>query len=301
MVMDQKRERGLLVSFTFLVLFVSILSFFFQGQGISITGFVIGTDVQKDYNLYILNALEGESMTFVVPVQGPGSAVSSASAEIEIFDSNNQKIASLSSQKVPLSSNESKELKIVWNEPAKVGQYQVRVLIIMDEDSYSYSKNFKVEKKTLSFESIVVNEFVLGEVANFGIVIQNHLSEKVENVSAGILIYDSNTTILAELRSNKSSLESNATGNFKVSWNTAGIKVGKYNSKLVIDYGEEFIDQDIVLNVQEGQLEVYGIGYSISQKESNGNSNIIIYAVVILIIVNLAWWVAFKRKEIKNK
>jgi hypothetical protein len=294
-------EARLLVGFTFLVLIIAFLFLATQFNLISITGFSVANSY-GDYSVYILDAYEGDDVNFIIPIKNTkGSSINNTYAEISVLDSKNNNVFSAITESISILPNETKELKAVWSQGV-AGDYQLRTLIFLDDESYSFSKTFKVEKKTITFESIVVDEFKLGEVVNFSIVVQNHLDEELENVSAGILILDDSGNVIEEVRSNKESLDPKSLKKLSANWDTENIKAGTYNAKLNVDYGENFLDKDIVLNINEESIEIAGIGYSIAQQpeESSYTAYIIAFLVVLLILINLSWIILYKRKA-KNQ
>jgi len=307
MALSIKREKNILVSFSIIVLVISFLFIAFNNDFFSITGFVIGTNPSTDYGLYILNSVEGDDITFVVPIVASDAYVSKAYAIIDVIDASGGVIASLNTDFVSLSPNEKANLKVKWKDSSNSGEYQVRILVLMDVESYSYSKNFMIEKKTLSFESIIINDKVLSEEANiilgenidFGLLVKNNLPDNVYNVSAGILIYDDLENILSELRSEKRDINASSLERFNVSWDTKGVVEGEYHAKLVINYGDEFIEKDIILNVFENNLEVLGIGYSVSSSEAlKPKQNLLLISIVfILVIINLVWWIYYNKRK----
>lgn len=295
----KRREMHLLITFTFIV-FIYLLVIAVYQQKLSITGYVIGSNIEEDYNLYILNAVENEDITFVVPITAQNN-IDKSSIQITVLDKDMTEVTKIDSDAGAINANDSKEVKLIWRGEKAEGQYQVIIFIYADDESYTYAKAFKVDKKTLTFESIVVNDFKLGEIVNFDIMIQNHLSQRLENVSAGILIYDNQNNIIEEVRSEKQSMLEGALARFKTTWDTKDILPGKYNAKLVIDYGNEFIEKDIVLNINSDTLEVYGIGYSISNprgaKQNNNSRYTIIIFAVVLVALNIAWWIFYVHKR----
>jgi hypothetical protein len=293
-------ESNLLITFTFVVSAILLLYLANQFSVISITGFAVAS--YNDYSIYILNAYEGDNVEFIIPVKNnKGTEISNAYAEVTILDSKNNKLSDLVTESISILPNETKEIKVSWNGGSS-GDYQVRTLLFLDEESYSFSKIFKIEKKTLTFESIIVDQFKLGEIVNFSIAIQNHLDERIENVSAGILIMDDSGNIISEVRSIKENLQPLELKKLAVNWDTKGIQAGTYNAKLNVNYGENFLDKDIVLNIGEENIEVTGIGYSIAQqpKESSYTSYIIMFLVALLVLVNISWIVYYRRKVKKN-
>ena len=298
--MRQKRnkfEYYSLLTLTAIVLLIISVFFLARYGQLSITGFAIGTSV-SEYNVYILDSFEGEDITFVIPLQNIGqSRINKSYAEIEILDSGNKNVKMLTTDSISLNESEKRELKAIWYEAGKAGEYQVRITVFSNSESYSFSKSFKIDRKTVTFESIIVNDFKLGEVTNFDILVQNHIDEDILDISAGILVYDDAGNIISEMRSARENLSQNSIKKLSVSWDTKSVESGKYNAKLVLDYGNESSERDIVMNIEDESLEVIGVGYSIANQPQKSKSAlyVIIFFIVLLVLVNLSWIIIYRK------
>lgn len=295
-------EFHLLTIFTLGVLIVSLWFIATQLDSIGITGFSVSG--YTEYSVYILDTYEGDDISFVIPVENKKDGIiNKAVASVEVLDSNNQKVSSLETASISIYPGETKELKAVWYGGGSSGQYQARIMLFLDDESYSFSKLFTIEKKTITFESIIIDEFKLGETVNFSIVVQSHLEENLENVSAGILLLDDSGKTIAEIRSVKDSLEQKSLKKLMVNWDTKNIRPGTYNAKLVVNYKDRFIEKDLVLNIQEDSFEVIGIGYSISPRAraSSKYSLAIMFLVIVLVLINISWAILYRRKTKRKK
>jgi hypothetical protein len=99
---------------------------------------------------------------------------------------------------------------------------------------------------------------------NFSVIIKNHLNEEITDVSVLILILDSSETILSEIVSEEKSVEGNSASQLEILGNTKNIEPDKYNSKMIIKCGENFIDRDLIVNIHDGNFEIVGVSYSIA-------------------------------------
>lgn len=294
-----KKEGILLIVYSCFVTIFSLWFFIFQFTP-NITGYSINS--YDNYNVYVINNYEGESVNFVIPIENIENFDSEYYATIEILDNLGKSVYLTQTERKEITKNSTSELKVLWPKAESAGNYQARINVNIGNNSYSFTKSFIVEQKTLTFESISINEFNLGEVVNFSVIVQNHLNENVKDAFIGILIYDTNNSIIGNLKSEKEDISPNSIKKLIIYWDTKNIMPGKYNAKLNMNYGSKIIDKDIVLNIAEDNMEVVGIGYSIVQKPKQSNNNfIIIFLVIILVIVNLFWILFYFRAKHKNK
>ena len=86
-------------------------------------------------------------------------------------------------------------------------------------------------------------------------------------------------------------------------WDTVGVEEGEYNGKLMVKYGQKSTDKNLILQVSENSLDVTGVGYAIRPSGGRGVdlTTVLLALVIILLIVNLAWFVFFKRIMMKLK
>ena len=282
-----------------LIILLFIAIFFITNA--NITGFAV-LDFAS-YRLYIFDAYQGKDVSFVIPIDNGAEEIESAYAEISIFDLDENEVAFLKSSEIKVFPNEKTELKMIWKGSGIQENYQARIIIFNDNESYSFSKNFKLEREILTFESVVVKDFVLGEVVNFSVVLQNHLDENLSNVSVSILILDEYGNTLSEIISETKDIQENSISQLQIIWDTEGIKPNRYNAKMIINYGENFIDRDLIIDIADGNFNIIGVGYSISNEPTKTpNNNTTIFLLVgLLIIVNVAWVIYYIKSKTKLK
>lgn len=68
---------------------------------------------------------------------------------------------------------------------------------------------------------------------------------------------------------------------------------GEYDGKLMVKYGKKSTDRNLILKVGESSLDITGVGYAIRPRGGKGinMTTILLVLVIILLIVNLAWFV----------
>ena len=71
----------------------------------------------------------------------------------------------------------------------------------------------------------------------------------------------------------------------------------------MVNYGKKSTDKNLILKVSQDKLDVIGVGYAIRPRGGKGIdiTTILLILVILLLIVNLAWFVFFKRITGKRK
>jgi LPXTG-motif cell wall-anchored protein len=81
-------------------------------------------------------------------------------------------------------------------------------------------------------------------------------------------------------------------------WDTAGVRVGTYETEVSINYGDKSSKKSLQFDVEENELIIIGLGYVISEDggESNTLMFVLIGVIVLLVLVNILWFFLFRKK-----
>ena len=267
----------------------------------AITGFAVSGI--EDSRVYILNAYQGKDVTFLIPIDNDEKEIEEIYAELKILDLSGNEVANLETNSISISPNESNELRAIWFGSGFDEKYEVRIMVFDDEKTYSFSKIFDLEKEIITFESVVIQEFSLGEIANLSAILRNHLNEEIKDVSVSILILDEEGNTISEIISDKKDIQENSLAELEIIWDTKGVARGRYNAQMIINYNERFIDRDLIINIQQDVFDIVGVGYSIigNVEESPRNQTLIYFLVILLLIVNIIWLFYHLKSKRNNK
>jgi len=259
-----------------------------------------------DLDLNVFDAEENSTSTFVVPVKNRGNQdIVEVRAIIEIFDSLNNKIDTIETDYWPLLSGERNELSGKWFVEYPSGDYLAKVNLLYDGESKLFEKKFVVGKKVLELENIFSNNFNLGEIVKMEVLVDNKIDSELENVYVTFFVYDENNNVIYDAKSPSENINPLDSKKLTFFWDTEGINIGKYNGKLSIVYGDKTINRNLVLEIAEENLNVFGVGYAINNNLNGGSdlTQILIVIIFILTLINVAWFVFFKRgfKFIKKR
>jgi len=261
-----------------------------------------------DADLNVLDAEQNSTATFIVPVVNRGElGIGEARAIIDIYTSLNEKVGTVETDSWPIQAGSRTELSGKWDVNVNQGDYLAKVSIFYDGESKSFEKQFSVGIQTLSVESILVNDFHLGEIAKLKILVENKWNKELESVFANLLVYNNEDQIMADVKSATESIPALTKKELIAYWDTVGVKEGEYNGKLMVRYGEKSSDKNLILKIKEDSLEFIGMGYAIMRKQGEGIklTTILLILVIVLLIANLSWFIFFrkflrKRKEKKS-
>lgn len=248
---------------------------------------------------------DGSDMTFVVPVVSKGDLdIARIGATIDIYTSLNEKIATINTNEIGLLSGERKELAAEWNAEVNPGPYRAVATIVYDEEVTNVEKEFNVGDKVLKLEGIEVNDFSLGEIAKFEMLVENMWSEPIQGAYAQMQVFNEEGAVMADFKSASYDIDPLSKKLMVAFWDTEGVRKGSYDSSLTLNYAQSSQRENFKLEVSERDINVVGVGYVISNEGgSDGGNNMIsmlVIAVIVLILINLAWFIFFRRKFVKK-
>jgi len=254
--------------------------------------------------LDVLDAEENGTATFIVPLISRGQlGIGNVRAIIDIYKGQSEKIATLETDSSSLEAGARTELSAKWEVNVKSGDYLAKVTVLYDGETKTFEKSFTVGEKTLSIESIFVSDFQLGEIAKLQILVENKWNQDLEDVYANLLIYNKKDQVMADVKSSTEDIPLLSKKELIAYWDTVGVKEGEYNGELIVKYGKKSSEKNLILKVSENSLDIFGVGYAVMPDGKGGIDmiTILIALIIILLIVNLAWFVFFKRMMSKKR
>jgi hypothetical protein len=167
-------------------------------------------------------------------------------------------------------------------------------------------KQFNVGQRLLELQGIEVNDFSLGEIAKFEILVENKWSDAIVGTFAQMLIYNTKGDVMADFKSATYDIPPLEKALMVAFWDTAGVGQGTYDSSVLLNYGEKTQQQDLKLEVKNNEINVIGVGYVISREDGGGIFGgstltiVLITVISVLVIINLLWFL-FLRKRLSGK
>ena len=155
-----------------------------------------------EFDLNVLDAEQGHTANFVIPVVSRGKlGIGEVRAIIDIYTVLNEKVATLETDYTSLQAGGRTELSAQWLVNANSGRYLAKLTVFYDGESKSMEKEFSIGESALSIESILVNEFSLGEIAKLQILVENKWNQELKGVFANLIVYNNEDDIMADVKS----------------------------------------------------------------------------------------------------
>ena len=245
-----------------------------------------------------------EGTVFIISASNLGKETIEVYAKLEIFNSQGQIVASKNTDKKILDSMKRGDLIAKWNSD-EVGEYTAKVTLFYDGKSTDVSKKFKVGQRLISIKKIFVRNFHLGDIAKFAIVIENNWTEIMPDVYAQMKLFTYNDDLIGDIKSASEDIEAFSTQTLYTYWDTQDIDGGDYKGNIVVHYGNETTQRELETKVRQDSILVHIIGLTgdviAEKKPVNTLQFLLIVAIVISILLNLWWFIYFKRKQAESK
>jgi hypothetical protein len=246
-----------------------------------------------------------ETAIFYVEVDNLGKQdLVNMQATIEILSPTNQKIAILKTDTKTIEAESKSELTATWKANVNPGNYRAIASLAYDEGKIATGeKVFLVGSMQVEIVDISVRDFTLGEIAKFDITIENRWGEEIKNIYAQLQIEDANKNLIANVKTPSVDLDPLSRSVLNAYWDTAGVQEGTYSGRLLLNYADQVLERKLKTEITLNSIKVEILGVGITAKATAaevGRQNLMFILVIVLILINLAWFIYFKRREKKK-
>jgi len=147
------------------------------------------------------------------------------------------------------------------------------------------------------------------DIAKFDITVENKWNEQIKNVYANLQISNDQGNIIADTKTPSVDLKPLAREVLNAYWDTAGIKEGTYSGKILLYFADQKLERQLKTEIKLNSIKVEIIGAGLTAQASGveegtssmrGLIGILIVLVVILIAINVWWFVYFKNRSKKK-
>ncbi len=240
---------------------------------------------------------------FFVPVINRGDLdIVDVRGVIDIYTSLNEKVTTINTDTDDLLSMERTELVAELESDLNPGKYVAVVSVVYDNEVVEIRKEFNVGEMALEINEVSVPDFELGSIAKFNALVENKWSSDLENVYLNIIVYNEEGEVMADFKSPTYNVEPLSKIEMVSYWDTAGVKEGTYDGKIILKYGDKSSEKNIQMKITDDEIEVIGLTGRVIVRDKGGFNwnNILIILVVILILANIFWFIVIK-KILKRK
>jgi len=277
----------------------------------------VGVQAEVVFKLYIevpfpgkyiraeLYAVEkDDGIDFVLPVYNLGKEnIESVTGLVTVYDLYNNKITEEKTNQKSIKKSEAKELIAHWDHDDLVGEYKATATIFYDEKTLNLDTSFTLGTFFIKLLNIFVENFQLGGIAKFNILVKNLGNVLVKGFYSNIVLSDNDGENVADIESQRIDIGSQAEGKLFAFWDTKDVEKGTYSGKVVLSYGNRSIETRITSKVTEDSIktEIFGItAFAVAEedKETNNLVSILGVLVILLMVANIGWFVYTRKKRV---
>lgn len=235
---------------------------------------------------------DNESVGFVVKVNNLGKLnLDNVYAEINIFNSKDEKVGFVVTDSKSINSKNKRELVGVWDENVKLGDYRVEIILHVDNQTREFEKRFSVGNIKVDIKDIIVKDFTLGDIAEFDILLSNNWGGTVRDVYAVLNIAEIDGRLIGEVKTESVDIEPYGEVGLKGFWDTLGISEGDYELHLSVYSNEKIVGEMFIdLQLTKSRLVVNLLD---DDEEFNPLFVILVFVLGLIFLVNFILFYVF--------
>jgi hypothetical protein len=249
--------------------------------------------------LNVNDANVNEHIGFTISLFGLGDErIESAKATIIIKGPTNEEIAVIRTEETPLNVQEKTKLAASWKADVDPGRYYAEIIVEYDGKTLLLDKVFYVGDKRVEIEKIGVDNFRLGTIAKFDILLRSKWNEPISDVYAKMQVLDENNNLLTDFKTKSVDLQPLGSEDVEGYWDTQDVEPGEYDINVQVYYDDQVSEKLFETVVSFDSIDVRRAitGRAISGERKLSDS-VLVIIVLILIGINIGWFVYYKRKK----
>ncbi|MBN1274972.1 hypothetical protein JXA12_01645 [Candidatus Woesearchaeota archaeon] len=258
------------------------------------------TGTYAELKLFVGDLQAGKQGNFVAELANLGlEDIASAQVYVNVLDARTDDVvASLVSDDVRVPKGTKKLFTIPWSPEVPNGVYKAVATAVYDGDSVEDQKVFSIGSRSVRVSSISVDDFSLGGIAKFDILLRNEWSGVIEDVHAevqvrrGESLFASSTTQTITLQP----LQSQAVNAY---WDTKNVVTGGYDLVVTLFHGDAVEERVFPITVTQRGIDTGFTAQVVSGRE--GGESSAIYLLVALVVVVLVVNAVLFRKLFRRK
>lgn len=262
--------------------------------------FIPYPDKYVDANLNVMSE-DVNNINFIIPVHNRGKLdISRVHANIDIYGELNEKITTIMTNDISLLSGVRQEIVANWDaSEISTGNYRAVATLIYDEETLTLENQFAIGKPLLELLSVEVNDFSLGDIAKFEMLVESKWSQEIKGAYAQTQIFNTEGEVMADFNSPAADFPALSKKLLIAFWDTDGVKKGTYDASVYLRYGEHSTQKDFKLDVSDDEIRVVGVGYVISSRNKGSGNNMVFLLIIVigvLVLINIIWFLVVRKK-----
>jgi len=249
--------------------------------------------------LHVAEANVNETVAFTISLFNLGKEnIENVKATIIVKGPTNEEIAVIRTDETSINSQDESKLVGLWKANTGSGKYYAEAIVEYDGKTFLLSKVFNVGNKKIEIESLSVDDFRLGTIAKFDVLLRSRWNERIPNVYANMKVMDASGTIISDFKTSSIDMEPYQSKGISGYWDTQNVEPGEYDVNVEVNYLDQKTEKLFETVVSFDRIDVKNaLAGRVVGGERAMSDSVLVLIVIILIAINIGWFVYFKRKR----
>jgi len=257
--------------------------------------------VWAEAQLRVDNVKYGEDLNFYVKVFNMGEEeLSSVYAQVELYSQGGLQ-KTLKTEPKAIGHEKYGELVIKMDSrELKPGDYVVKAKVYYDGNEIPLNSKFTINAFLLDLVSISVDDYTLGGIAGFTVLVQNIGNRLVEGFTSRVTLEQGNVNV----KSYAIDVGPDEVKKTVAYWDTKDVSIGEYEGILAMMYDDELVEKDIKTIVKADSIEVEVISPITGQvtlEQPEQSEDIMKYLNIIVLLLVVIALIFFSIRNLKKK
>jgi len=257
-------------------------------------------DKYAEARIHVLDTETGRPVQVNIPVFNKGSVpLSEVYAKIEVYDKDGEKIDSFQTDKRAIAAGENTKFVAPASKEYFTGNYRAVAHVHYDDQQIEVSTGFTVGDLAIDITNLVVDEFSLGDVARFDILLHNTWSQEMKNVYAEMEVVGEDNTVYTDFKTVAIDIPARGVGALEGYWHTQGIEPGMYTASITLHYANRVSQKEFELEVYANRIvtRTMRTGKAIEAPEELNLEKNMFLILVILVLIAVVTVLVFRLKK----
>ena len=250
--------------------------------------------------LYISEANVNETVAFTISLFNLGKEdINKIKATIIVKGPTNEEIAVIRTEEISLVSQDESKIVGLWKANVGSGKYVAEAVVDYDGKTFLLSKVFYVGNLMIEIERLKVDNFRLGTIAKFDILLRSKWNEPIPNVFANMQVIDKSGTLLTDFKTAAIEMQPYQTAEIYGYWDTQNVQPGEYDVNVKVNYLDKVTEKlfETVVSFDSIDVKQALAGRVIGGERKLISDSVLVLIVLILIGINIGWFIYFKKRK----
>jgi hypothetical protein len=244
----------------------------------------------------------GEPVDFLVSVTNLGEKDATAKGVIEIYNPDNEKVATVDTEEKTIETTKTEKLYALWEtNNIKDGEYRAVATVTYEGKSINAEKTFRIGMFAINIIDCT-KEFQKDSISPINIEIESGWNDKILDVYAEITITGSNKIRVASFKTPNTDVNPWERKTISTYWNTSGIGDDTYDAVITLHYAGKVTEKTFKISSEETFKTSTEEKTEVTPSITGGvlesmRDSIPIYAIIIICTVAVIAFYLYKRRD----